>query len=492
MIMTYTDITKKHEKKKRFSKPREKVNLFITKIRATLLLIFWEKTGLKKAINWLKIWFKKVLDKIYQLYLYLFKINSFVFVLRILTVLFWLAAVSMLLLDTITVALPIYTDSLGTDEVLIKALLWVIFDLLAAATVLYVIVAIFVEEERSRLPTIAIVQIFLILAGLLLGLPNSEDSVYVGFALLFNFITIVFAYFSFVALDDQVKSLTQFRKSSKVFFRNRMGKIGLVILVVLVTLAALGPSITRYEADDMDLANIHEGPSDIHILGTDKFGHDTWTVLLDSLGISLLVGVVAGSLCVLLGTTIGVTSAYIGGWVDTILMRFADIVLVMPPLPLMFLLASLPFLLGTIHWSMIAIIYVIVFWPVSAKLIRGQALSLKQRTFIHSAKASGASNRYVIFSHLLPNVFPLMLTMIITSMRQAILYEAFLAYLGLGDPLNNSLGLMLQAAQNQFALASGYWWLIFPPAIAIALTTLSFAFIGMAFDEIVNPRLRKR
>ncbi|MBY9000149.1 MAG: ABC transporter permease [Candidatus Heimdallarchaeota archaeon] len=490
--MTYTDITKQHEKQKRFRKSNKKINNFFQKIKIALILVFWVKTGLKSVSMRFKIWFKGNLEKVYRLYLYLFNDSIFLIVIRILTVLLWLSTAAMLLLDTITISLPIYIESLGTDTVLVKSLLWAIFDLMAVASLLFVIWAIFKEEERSRLTTIAIIQIFFILAGLLLGLPTSEESVYVGLALLFSFLTIVFSYFSFVNIDDQKKSFTQFRKSSRVFFSNRMGKIGLFILVILVTLAALGPSITRYEADDKDLANIHEGPSSLHILGTDKFGHDTWTVLLDSLGISLLVGVVAGSLCVLLGTTIGVASAYIGGWVDTILMRFADIVLVMPPLPLMFLLASLPFLLGTIHWSMIAIIYVVVFWPVSAKLIRGQALSLKQRTFVHSAIASGAGNRYVIFSHLLPNVFPLMLTMIITSMRQAILYEAFLAYLGLGDPLNNSLGLMLQAAQNQFALASGYWWLIFPPAIAIALTTLSFAFIGMAFDEIVNPRLRKR
>ena len=143
-------------------------------------------------------------------------------------------------------------------------------------------------------------------------------------------------------------------------------------------------------------------------------------------------------------------------------------------------------------WFIIAFVYVVVFWPVSAKLIRGQALSLKQRAFVTSAKSSGAGNAYIIRKHLLPNVFPLMLTMIITSMRQAILYEAFLAFLGLGDPTNWSLGKMLSVAQQQASLATGAWWMYLPAGIAIALTTLSFAFVGMAFDEIVNPRLRRR
>ena len=107
-------------------------------------------------------------------------------------------------------------------------------------------------------------------------------------------------------------------------------------------------------------------------------------------------------------------------------------------------------------------------------------------------KASGAKNFYIIFKHILPNVFPLMLTMIIKSMRQAILYEAFLSYLGLGDPTAFTLGQMLREAQDRAALATGHFWLIIPPGIAIALITLSFAFIGMALDEVVNPRLRKR
>lgn len=268
---------------------------------------------------------------------------------------------------------------------------------------------------------------------------------------------------------------------------------GLLILLTLVLLAIFGTNMTPYEPHQRT-SSIYSEPNSDHILGTNRLGEDVFTILLSSLRISLLVGIMAGSLTVILGTTIGVTSAYLGGRADRFIMRIADIVLVMPALPLMLVLSSIQSVVfeSSMHWSIIAIVYVVVFWPVSARLIRGQALSLKERTFVTSAKAAGANNRYIIFNHLLPNVFPLMVTMIITSMRQAILYEAFLAYLGLGDPWNWSLGLMLRVAQNQAALATGAWWLIFPPAIAIALTTLSFAFIGIAFDEIVNPKLRKR
>ena len=297
--------------------------------------------------------------------------------------------------------------------------------------------------------------------------------------------------------DNIRRRISKWGRTWKVYSRNWMGITGLIILSSLVILAILGPSITPYESHERS-DDIFQPPGNGHLLGTNRFGEDVFTILLDSLRISLLVGVIAGSLTVIVGTTIGVTSAYIGGWGDTIIMRITDVILVMPALPVMLLLASIaPLLTGggkflIPQWLIIAIVYVVVFWPVSARLIRGQALSLKQRAFITSAKSAGAKNGYIIRKHLLPNVFPLMLTMIITSMRQAILYEAFLAYLGLGDPWNWSLGMMLSVAQNQASLATGAWWMYFPPGIAIALTTLSFAFIGIAFDVIVNPRLRKR
>lgn len=280
--------------------------------------------------------------------------------------------------------------------------------------------------------------------------------------------------------------------SMRLFSKNWMGMTGLILLSIIIVLAIGGQNFTKYDPDAYSTENPTIPPNSEHWLGTNRYGQDVFTVLLDSLRISLLVGIVAGSLTVLIGTTVGVASAYIGGWTDIVVLRITDVILVMPALPLMLVLASLPFLGGTTHWSVIAIVYVVVFWPTSARLIRGQALSLKHRAFVTSAKSAGAGPRYIIFKHILPNVFPLMLTMIITSMRQAILYESFLAYLGLGDPLNWTLGQMLHIAQVHAAFASGAWWLFFPPGIAIGLITLSFAFVGIAFDEIVNPRLRER
>ncbi|MCH8906493.1 MAG: ABC transporter permease [Candidatus Heimdallarchaeota archaeon] len=297
----------------------------------------------------------------------------------------------------------------------------------------------------------------------------------------------------FISRNDISRQFRQFRGAWKVFIHNKFGIIGITILVILIILALTGPFLTDFDPYERSNDRFQE-PSSEHRLGTNLDGQDIWAVLLESLVISLQMGIVAGILTVLIGTTVGTAGAYMGGKFDQIILRVTEIIIVLPPLPLMLVLSTIQTVVygKPMSWQIIAFIYVVVFWPVSARLIRGRVLSLREQTFITSAVAAGAKDRYVIFKHLLPNVFPLVVTMLITSIRQAILYEAFLSFLGLGDPLKWSLGVMLRRAQDQAAFATGAWWLIYPPAAVIALITLSFAFIGIAFDEIVDPRLRKR
>lgn len=278
-----------------------------------------------------------------------------------------------------------------------------------------------------------------------------------------------------------------------VYKSNRLGLIGILILGFLIILAAFADQLTPFGPNEiLDIERKAE-PSLEHPLGTNGRGNDILTALLYGLRVSLAVAFIAGIFTVLIGTTIGVASAYIGGWVDSIIMRITEIILVIPALPVLLLLASTPEIGGgTSGWELISVLFIIIFWPVSARLIRSQALSLKERTFVLSAKAAGAGTRYIIFKHIFPNVVALMVTMIITAMRQAILYEAFLSYLGFCDPLEWSLGSLLRNAQMEMAFTRGAWWHMFPPALFIALIGLSFAFIGLALDAIVNPRLRKR
>ncbi len=306
------------------------------------------------------------------------------------------------------------------------------------------------------------------------------------------------------------------KKFWTVYKSNRLGVIGIVILVILIVLAITADGLTPYGPPGPDEINLQESgmdprvwtipipfttielgpfwnPFSDHPFGTTELGFDVYTLLFFGLRVSLAVAFISGIFVVLLGTIIGVSSAYVGGKVDAVIMRISEVILVIPPLPLLLMLASVPEIGGgTTTWELTAILIVAIYWPVSARLIRGQALSLKERTFVLSAKAAGASTPYIIFKHILPNVFPLMITMMITAMRQAILFEAFLAYLGFSDPLNWSLGFILNTAQAEAAFTRGAWWLMFPPAILIALIGISFAFIGIALDAIVNPRLRKR
>ena len=266
-----------------------------------------------------------------------------------------------------------------------------------------------------------------------------------------------------------------------VYKRNRFGILGILLLASVFALAILAPILTPYgpfqRTDDRNLP-----PSLAHPLGTNRFGEDILTILYHAIRVSLAVGFLAGILVILLGTVIGMVAGYAGGKLDIVTTRVTDIVLVLPALPLMLILSSLPGMVR--HWTIIASVYIIVFWPVSARIMRGLTLSLKEREFIMSAKAAGAGSRYIIFKHILPNMFPLMLTMMITATRQAILYEAFLAYLGLGDPLNRSLGLMLREAQDEAALALGAWWLIIPPGLVIAIITLGFALIVLLLTKL--------
>ena len=400
---------------------------------------------------------------------------------------FWGLAAIMSLINTTIVVFPLYLRQHKTIQ-----LVWGIFDILIIVSIIIPIIIFFYKPKNWIIGLTGIVPSIFAIVDLILGIKAEQTPIWMGLSLILCVFATLFSFLSIGNPNNQQRKLKNWKKTWGVFKKNWMGVTGLILITVIIILAIGGSKLTKWDPDSYGESPALQPPSLTHILGTNRYGQDVFTVLLDSLSISLLIGIIAGSLTVIVGTTIGVTSAYLGGWVDNIIMRITDVVLVMPALPLMLVLASLPFLFGKVHWSVIAVVYIVVFWPVSARLIRGQALSIKERAFVTSARSSGAGSGYIIFKHILPNVFPLMLTMIITSMRQAILYESFLSYLGLGDPLNWTLGQMLYVAQMQAALSSGAWWMFFPPGIAIGLITLSFAFIGMALDEIVNPRLRKR
>jgi peptide/nickel transport system permease protein len=224
-----------------------------------------------------------------------------------------------------------------------------------------------------------------------------------------------------------------------------------------------------------------------YLLGTDKEGHDILSQTLLGSRIALLIGFLSAAFSIGIGIIIGLVAGYYGGTVDAILMRFTDVILVLPALPLLIVMASI---LSPSIWNIILIITVMG-WGGVARVIRAEVLSLKERPFIDSARVSGASKSRIMFKHILPNVFPLALLYMTFAVSGAILFEASLSFIGLGDPSAMTWGMMLNYVQQGGNALRCWWWLL-PPGLCITLLCLAFFLLGRAFDEIVNPRLRRR
>ncbi len=224
-----------------------------------------------------------------------------------------------------------------------------------------------------------------------------------------------------------------------------------------------------------------------YYLGTDNVGHDILTHLIYGSRIAFLVGVLSAFFAVFFGTLLGLISGYYGGWTDTLLMRFTDIILVLPTLPIVLILTAI---MGPNIWNIILII-ALLGWPGIARVIRAQALSLKERPFIDAARVGGSSDAKIIIKHIAPNVLPFTFLYMTLMVAGAIITEAALSFLGLGDPKSVTWGILLSTIQTSGNTLTAWWWLL-PPGIAITVLSLGFYLVGRAVDEIVNPRLRRR
>ena len=222
------------------------------------------------------------------------------------------------------------------------------------------------------------------------------------------------------------------------------------------------------------------------VLGTDQYGRDIWTQLLYGARISLLVGLLSAVFSTGVGLIIGLVAGYVGKLVDQILMRFTDMLLVIPDTPLYIVLMAV---LRPSVWNLVLLITVLG-WTGFARVVRSQVLSLRERPFIEAAKAVGASKFRIILRHITPNVMNLVYVTLATSVPYAIVSEAWLSWLGLYDPTVMTWGRMLYDAQALEGIRM--WWWIVPPGLTIALLSLSFILLGYALDEILNPKLRKR
>mgnify|MGYP001032364586 CR=1 FL=1 len=274
------------------------------------------------------------------------------------------------------------------------------------------------------------------------------------------------------------------------FKESKLGMIGIVVLAFFIFISVFSNHLSHYpiKATEGNLRDRLKPPCSKYLLGTDEVGRDLATQIMYGGRISLLVGFLAAGISGGIGTLVGLIAGYFGGWKEGILMRITDIIMVIPGLPLMIVLAAI---LGTSFWNIIFVISIIG-WTGTARVVRAQVLSLKERPFIESVRAIGAGDIRIIGHHLLPNVFPLIVAQMVLRIGIAILSEASLSFLGLGDPLHISWGMILHWAFTCGSLSSNYWWYLLPPGLCITLVALSFTFVGYALDQIVNPRIRRR
>lgn len=273
-------------------------------------------------------------------------------------------------------------------------------------------------------------------------------------------------------------------KARRRFLRHRLAMAGLVILGAMVILAVFAPLFTRYSPIELNLAAMSQPPSADHWLGTDTTGRDVWARILYGGRVSLSVGLVAVTISTLIGILIGGLAGYAGGWVDMLLMRFTDMVMTFPSLVIIITVAAV---LGPSIYNTMLVIGILT-WTGTARLVRGQFLSLREQQFVLAARSIGVEPRAIMLRHLLPNVLSSITVAATFGMASAILQEASLSFLGLGvQAPTPSWGNMLRDAQT-LSILEGMPWLWLAPGIMIALAVLSINFIGDGLRDAIDPR----
>jgi peptide/nickel transport system permease protein len=259
--------------------------------------------------------------------------------------------------------------------------------------------------------------------------------------------------------------------------------IGTALLAAFVILALVGPLLTPYGVDQR-VGGVYDPPSAAHPLGLDDAGVDMLTLLIAGTRVSLFVGFAASVVSVLVGGSVGVLAGYAGGWVDGALMRLTDYMIVVPALPLMIVVATV---WGPSVVHMVLVIGLLM-WTSTARLLRAQVLSLRERASVRRARAIGAGHWRIAFRHIIPEIYGLLGATTVLTVSVAIFFEAALSFLGLGDPGTVSWGRLIQMAFERTAISSGAWWAIVPPGACVALVVLGSSLLGSALQDAANPR----
>ncbi len=305
-----------------------------------------------------------------------------------------------------------------------------------------------------------------------------------------------------LAMDATVPGRVRFQLARQIL-QQPSGLIGVVILSAFSILAAVpglfvGPLETAITATGPRLGP----PSAEYPFGTDELGRSMLNLVVHATRISMIIGLLATLVTVAVGAVLGIMSGYIGGRFDSVAMRIADFFLVLPTFVLAIVLTALVRdVLGTgskeflgIRLSLIVIVIVIgiTSWSSTARIIRSQTLSLRERAFVDRARVIGASGGHIMARHIFPNVLNLIIANAVLTFAGAILTETALSFIGLGDPLQPSWGQLLESARTVGAPGLGKWWYFVPPGAAVVLVVFAFTLLGNALDDILNPRRRGR
>ncbi|CAK1733797.1 peptide/nickel transport system permease protein [Vibrio crassostreae] len=302
----------------------------------------------------------------------------------------------------------------------------------------------------------------------------------------------------------------------KLIWRNPMALTGVIILSIFILGAIAAPLITKH-VPDKRTGNPHEYPGFVvksaqtnpggwvaqnladdrrtlimskkadHVLGTTRMGRDVWSQVVYGARVSLAVGFGAGLTVCLLATVIGVSAGYFGGRVDDVLTAAMNIMLVIPQYPLLFVVAAF---IGEAGPLTITLVIGFMSWAWGARVVRSQTLALREKEFVKAAEVLGESSFRIIFVEILPNLISIVGASFIGSVMYAIMMEATISFLGLGDPNTISWGIMLYNVQTSSSMLIGAWWELLAPCIALTLLVTGLALLNFAVDEIANPQLR--
>ncbi len=290
-------------------------------------------------------------------------------------------------------------------------------------------------------------------------------------------------------LDQLIKGAKEF---ASIYRRSTPGLVGLAILLFFILTAVFALYISPYDPYTRVDRPLRP-PSNKYLLGTNDIGQDIFSELIYGTRVSLTIGFLAALFTVVIGTLVGVVSGFMGGSVDEVLMRFTDVIMILPSIPLLILLMAI---FGRQSYLIMILAISITGWTGTARMVRSSTMSIKERTYVEASKAIGAGEGHIILKHILPNVSPLIIATMIYQVAGAMMSEAGLSFLGLGDPGHKSWGMVLHYAQTSggWYANQGYpaWWWIIPPGLLIALTVASLVLMGQTMEEIINPRLRMR